>query len=76
MRVVRCQECEVAISLYCRKCPNCRARNPTYRRRSPVAMFILVLFMALVLLVVKNLKADDGVTRDPDRVAREAGRAP
>jgi hypothetical protein len=65
MRVVRCQECEVPISLYCRKCPNCCARNPAFRRRSPVAMFILVLLMALAVFIVKNVKSGDGVAPPP-----------
>jgi len=65
MRVVRCQECEIPISLYCRKCPNCCARNPAFRRRSPVAMFVLLLLMALAVFVVKNLKSDDGAALPP-----------
>lgn len=65
MRVVRCQECEVPISLYCRKCPNCCARNPAFRRRSPVPMFVLLLLMALAVFIVKNVKVDDGAAPPP-----------
>ncbi|TDU26407.1 hypothetical protein DFR24_3431 [Panacagrimonas perspica] len=60
MPVLRCQDCEIPISLYCRKCPNCCARNPAFRRRSPVAMFVLLLLMALAVVIVKNVKSDDG----------------
>ena len=64
MRVVRCQECEVPNSRYCKKCPNCCARNPTFRRRSPLVMFLLVLFMAFAVFIVKNVKAAPPVS-DP-----------
>ncbi len=73
MRVVRCQECEVPISLYCRRCPNCRARNPTFRRRSPLAMFVLVLLMGLAVFVVKNLKPDNGGRPISERVSQHNG---
>ena len=59
MRVVRCQECEVPNSRYCKKCPNCCARNPAFRRRSPWAMFALALLMALAVFVVKHLKPNE-----------------
>lgn len=56
MRIYRCQECEVPVSRYCRKCPNCCARNPTFKRRSPWAMFILVLMLGCVVFLIKNVK--------------------
>ena len=56
MRVYRCQECEVPVSLYCKKCPNCCARYPTFRRRSPMAMFVMVVLMGIALFIYKNLK--------------------
>ncbi len=78
MRVVRCQECEVPISLYCRKCPNCCARNPAFRRRSPMAMVVLALLMALAVFIVKNLKSDDGAPPSPSDVGslQRAGQPP
>lgn len=60
MSVVRCQDCGIAISRYCRKCPHCCARNPAFRRRSALAMVILVLLLAGLVFLVKNLKTDEG----------------
>lgn len=75
MRVARCQECGTAISRYCRKCPYCCARNPTYRRRSPLPMFILALLMGCAVFIVKNLKPTPPLSAQtvPEEEARSAG---